>query len=146
MIDEKDLKIIKLLQENSRIPYTELAKKVGISDVAVIKRIKKLEKQGVIKKYTIVIDPKKLGYNSVSIVGINVKPEYLFPVISHLKEKNYVKYLALSSGDHTLMAIIWARNGSKLAKIHNEISKLPGVTKVCPSIILDVIKENDIFS
>jgi len=141
MIDEKDLKIIKLLQENSRIPYTELAKKVGISDVAVIKRIKKLEKQGVIKKYTIVIDPKKLGYNSVSIVGINVEPEYLFPVISHLKEKDYVKYLALSSGDHTLMAIIWARNGSELAKIHNEISKLPGVTKVCPSIILDVIKE-----
>jgi len=141
MIDEKDLKIIKLLQENSRMPYTELAKKVGISDVAVIKRIKKLEKQGVIKKYTIVIDPKKLGYNSVSIVGINVEPEYLFPVISHLKEKDYVKYLALSSGDHTLMAIIWARNGSELAKIHNEISKLPGVTKVCPSIILDVIKE-----
>jgi len=141
MIDEKDLKIIKLLQENSRIPYTELAKKVGISDVAVIKRIKKLEKQGVIRKYTIVIDPKKLGYNSVSIVGINVEPEYLFPVISHLKEKDYVKYLALSSGDHTLMAIIWARNGSELAKIHNEISKLPGVTKVCPSIILDVIKE-----
>ncbi len=141
MIDEKDLKIIKLLQENSRIPYTELAKKVGISDVAVIKRIKKLEKQGVIKKYTIVIDPKKLGYNSVSIVGINVEPEYLFPVISHLKEKDYVKYLALSSGDHTLMAIIWARNGSELARIHNEISKLPGVTKVCPSIILDVIKE-----
>ena len=129
------------MQENSRIPYTELAKKVGISDVAVIKRIKKLEKQGVIRKYTIVIDPKKLGYNSVSIVGINVEPEYLFPVISHLKEKDYVKYLALSSGDHTLMAIIWARNGSELAKIHNEISKLPGVTKVCPSIILDVIKE-----
>ncbi len=141
MIDEKDLKIIKLLQENSRIPYTELAKRVGISDVAIIKRIKKLEKQGVIKKYTIVIDPKKLGYNSVSIVGINVEPEYLFPVISYLKEKEYVKYLALTSGDHTLMAIIWAKNGSELAKIHNEISKLPGVTKVCPSIILDVIKE-----
>ena len=39
------------------------------------------------------------------------------------------------------MAIIWARDGSELAKIHDEISKLPGVTKVCPSIILDVIKE-----
>ena len=141
MIDEKDLKIIKLLQENSRIPYTELAKKVGISDVAIIKRIKKLEKQGIIKKYTIIIDPKKLGYNSISIVGINVEPEHLFPVISYLKEKDYVKYLALSSGDHTLMAIIWARDGSELAKIHDEISKLPGVTKVCPSIILDVIKE-----
>ena len=141
MIDEKDLKIIKLLQENSRIPYTELAKKIGVSDVAIIKRIKKLEKQGIIKKYTIIVDPKKLGYNSVSIVGINVEPEHLFSAISYLKDKDYVKYLALSSGDHTLMAIIWARNGSELAKIHNEISKLPGVTKVCPSIILDVIKE-----
>jgi len=141
MIDEKDLKIIKLLQENSRIPYTELAKRVGISDVAIIKRIKKLEKQGVIRKYTIVIDPRKLGYAFVSIVGINVEPEHLFPVISHLKEKEYIKYLALSSGDHTLMAIIWAKNENELAKIYEEISKLPGVTKVCPSIILDIIKE-----
>ncbi len=141
MLNEKDLEIIKLMRENSRIPYTELAKRVGISDVAVIKRIKKLERRGVIKKYTIIVDPKKLGYNSVSIVGINVEPEYIFPTISFLKDKEYVKYLALSSGDHTLMAVIWARNGDELAKIFEEITKLPGVTKVCPSIILDVIKE-----
>ena len=120
MINEKDLEIIKLMRENSRIPYTELAKRVGISDVAVIKRIKKLERRGIIKKYTIIVDPKKLGYNSVSIVGINVEPEYIFPTISFLKDKEYVKYLALSSGDHTLMAVIWARNGDELAKIFQE--------------------------
>jgi len=73
MIDEKDLKILEILRKNSRTPYSEIAKIVGISDVAVIKRIRKLEQLGLIRKYTIIIDPKKLGYNAVSITGIDVE-------------------------------------------------------------------------
>ncbi|RLG82468.1 MAG: transcriptional regulator [Thermoprotei archaeon] len=141
MLDEKDKKILRLLENNSRAPYSEISRVVGISDVAVIKRIRKLEQLGVIKKYTVVVDFRKLGYNSVSVTGIDMEPEHIFNVISFLNGKDYVKYLALTSGDHSLIAVIWATDSEELARIHNEIAKLPGVKKVCPAIVLDVIKE-----
>ena len=141
IIDEKDMKIINLLLENGRISYSEIAKAIGLSDVAVIKRIRKLEQMGIIRKYTILIDPKKLGYKVVSITGIDVEPEYIFNILNILKEKDYVKYLAITSGDHSIIAIIWAKDSDDVAKIHGEIAKMDGVKRVCPAIILDIIKE-----
>ena len=141
MIDEKDCKILELLSKNSRASYTEIGRILGMSDVAVMKRIKKLEESGIIKRFTIVIDPRKIGYNAVSITGIDVEPEYLFEVIRYLKDKDYVKSLILATGDHNIIAIIWARNGNELSEIHREISKIPGVKRLCPAIILDIIKD-----
>lgn len=141
-IDEKDLKILKILMENSRTPVKKMAEALNISDVAVNKRIKKLESLGVIKRYTIDVDIKKLGYNVVSITGIDVAPESIFSVAEYLKDLENVKYLALTSGDHPIMAIIFGKDNSELAKIHEEISKKEGVKRVCPSIILDVLKED----
>jgi len=141
IIDEKDMKIISMLLENGRITYSEIAKAIGISDVAVIKRIKRLEQMGVIRKYTVLIDPKKIGYKAISITGIDVEPEYVFNILNILKEKDYVKYLAIASGDHDIIATIWAKDSDDIAKIHGEIAKIDGVKRVCPAIILDIIKE-----
>ena len=58
-LDEKDRKIIEFLKEDSRTPYKEIAKKIGISDVSVKKRIEKLIQNGIIKKFTIEFDLKK---------------------------------------------------------------------------------------
>ncbi|MCE4617523.1 MAG: Lrp/AsnC family transcriptional regulator [Desulfurococcales archaeon] len=140
MVDEKDMKIIEKLEKNARVSFSEIAKELGISDVAVMKRIRKLEQDGVIRKYTIKINHKKLGYNMVSLTGFEVEPEYLFDVLKKVAAMEPVKFLALTSGDHSVMAEIWARNQEELAKIHEEIASLPGVHKVRPAIILDIIK------
>ncbi len=70
-----------------------------------MKRIKKLEESGIIKRFTIIIDLRKIGYNAVSITGIDVEPEYLFEVTRYLKDKDYVKILILATGDHNIIAI-----------------------------------------
>ena len=63
----------------------------------------------------------------------------MFNIINTLKEKSYVKYLAITSGDHSIMAIIWARDSDDIARIHREIASMNGVKRVCPAIILDII-------
>ncbi len=60
-IDEKDIKIIKLLAQNARMPILEIAKKLNLSSSLIIKRIKNLEKKGVILNYRISINLKKIG-------------------------------------------------------------------------------------
>ncbi len=141
MLDDKDKLLVELLMENARIPYTELAKRLGMSDVAVINRIRKLERMGIIRKYTVLVDPKKLGYKAVSYTGVDVEPDQLFRVMAALRAKEYVRSLAITSGDHSLMAVIWASDGAELARIHEEIAGMPGVKRVCPAMVLEVVKE-----
>ncbi len=143
-LDEKDIEILRILARNGRATYTEIAKLVGLSDVAVMKRIRRLEKEGVIKGYTVVVDQRKLGYNLTSMTGIDVEPQHIFDVVDKLKKMKCVKFIALTSGDHTIMTVIWARDSQELSKIHEEIAKMPGVKRVCPAIILEVVKEERI--
>jgi Lrp/AsnC family transcriptional regulator for asnA, asnC and gidA len=140
-IDDIDRKIISLLMSNARITYREIAKSVNLSDVAVIKRIRKLESSGVIRKYTAIVNPRALGYSMISFTGINVKPERLFDVAKTLKDKEYVKYMALTTGDHDILAVIWASSGEELERIHNEIRSIEGVVEIYPVILSEVLKD-----
>ncbi|MGB9827415.1 AsnC family transcriptional regulator [Thermosphaera chiliense] len=139
-VDEIDLAIIRELSENARKAFSEIASKLNLSDVAIIKRVRKLESDGVIRKYALIVDPAKIGYEKISFTGINVKPEKLFEIVAALKAKDYVKYLAITSGDHELIAIIWARNGEELQKIHEEILSIDGVVHIYPAILADIVK------
>ena len=142
MIDQKDKKIIEILQKNARIPNTEIAKMLGISESTVRKRINDLESKGVIKKYTAIVDPSKIGYNTVTILGVDVDPTKFLDVAKELAKLPETKYVATSTGDHMIMAEIWTKDGQTLAElISNRIGKIEGVKRICPAIILEKIKE-----
>ena len=140
-IDERDIEIVSMMIEDGRRPIAEIAKKLGVSDVTVLKRLRKLERAGVIKRYTAVVDPKKLGYEYVAIVGFDVEPDKILYVANKLKEAPSTKYVAVTTGDHVVIATVWARDDGDFKSVMEEFSKLPGVKKICPAIVLDVVKE-----
>ncbi len=140
-MDKKDLKIIELLQENSRISYTEMARILGVTETTIRKRIADMEKKGIIKKYTIEVNPEKLGYKNVTILGMDVEPRYLLEAAKKLAEIEEAKWVATSTGDHMIMAEIWTKNGEELFNlITKKISKIRGVKDLCPAIIMERIK------
>lgn len=143
MLDERDRRIIEILSKNARVPYSEIAKELGISDVAVLKRIRKLEARGVIKGYVARVDPSAIGLGAHSVTGIDVEPDKLFKVIEELKSIPEIKYLALATGDHMIIAIIYAQDAEKLASIHKRIEEIDGVRSVWPSVILQEFKKED---
>lgn len=67
-MDETDKKILNLLKENARIPYSEIAQEVSLSPPAVKERITKMENTGIIDKYTIHINHKKLGKSIIAFI------------------------------------------------------------------------------
>ncbi len=140
-MDDKDKKIIELLEKNSRMPFTEIAKILGVTETTVRKRVEELEKKGIIKKYTIEINPEKMGYKTVTILGMDVEPKYLLEAAKKLAEVDECKWVATSTGDHMLMCEVWARNGEHLFQIlTNKIGKIKGVRDLCPAIIMERIK------
>ena len=70
-LDQTDLKILRILQQNARLTNKELAAQVNLSTTPVFERLKRLERNGYIKKYVAVLDAEKL--NRVFIVFCNVK-------------------------------------------------------------------------
>lgn len=141
MIDDKDKKIIEILEKNARTPYTKIAKELGLSEGAIRKRVENLEKNGVIKRYVAVVDPKKVGYNSITLLGVDVEPTKLLEVANEISKIDEAKNVSISTGDHMIMAEIWARDGRRLSELLTRIGKIEGVKKLCPAIILEKIKE-----
>ncbi|HDN96005.1 MAG TPA: Lrp/AsnC family transcriptional regulator [Thermoplasmatales archaeon] len=142
MIDKIDERILEILQKNARTPYTQIAKEVGLSEGAIRKRIEALEKKGVIKKYVAIIDPKKIGYNSITLLGIDTEPTKLLEIANEISKLKEAKNVYLSTGDHMIMAEIWAKDGKELSNIlANKIAKIEGVKRICPAIILEKLKE-----
>ena len=140
-MDEKDRKIIELLTENARMPFTEIAKKLGVTETTVRKRIEEMERRKIIKKYTVDVNPEKLGYRTVTILGMDVEPKYLLEAAKKLAEMEETKWVATSTGDHMIMCEIWAKNTEDLMKIlTNKIGKIKGVKDLCPAIIMERIK------
>ena len=140
-MDQKNRKILEILSNDSRTPFTEIGKKLRLSESTIRKRIKVMEDKGVIQKYTVVIDPARVGYNTVAIVGIDVEPSRFLSVATKMTEFDEVKYVATSTGDHMIMFEIWTRDGRELSKIiSDKIGKIEGINRICPSIILEKLK------
>ncbi|MCD6312907.1 MAG: Lrp/AsnC family transcriptional regulator [Thaumarchaeota archaeon] len=140
MVRISNLKLIKFLMENSRRSYVELARLLGITEAAVRKRVKRLEELGIIRKYTIEVDPKKLGYELICFIGIDVAPERYVKLINDLRERPEVIKLYSTSGDHTILAECWFKNLEDLTQFMEGLESCPGVTRVCPAVVLQRIK------
>lgn len=138
-MDEKDKKIIEIVMENARTPKTNIARELGITEAAVRKRISNLEKERILLGYKAVVDYKAVSL-SASLTGMDVEPERLWDVVEALKKMDEVKSMWLTTGDHTLMAELVADGVDEISAIHEKIGRIKGIKRVCPSIIVDVLK------
>lgn len=134
-----DLALLKLLRENARMTYVELARRLGVSDTAVRKRMKRLEALGVIRRYTIEIDPRVAGL-VMAFIGIDVRPEKYVEILEQLKRMSEVVSLYATSGDHNIMAECWFESHSDFVDFVRRLAKLDGVTRVCPAVVTEKVK------
>ncbi|MHA2407693.1 MAG: Lrp/AsnC family transcriptional regulator [Candidatus Ranarchaeia archaeon] len=141
MLDPTDSKIIDLLQNDARLSYTDLARKLDMNEATVRHRVNKLEETGIIRNYTVVLDHSKMGLNSRAMVGVNVEPDSFLSVAKTLTNLKDVRSVYTCTGDHMVLFDVWFSDHAKLTSyIEKNIANLTGVTKVCPSLILSQLK------
>ncbi|RJS68199.1 transcriptional regulator [Candidatus Bathyarchaeota archaeon] len=119
-MDETDLKILRILRENSRIKYVQIAKKIGLSEGAVRRRIRKLLDENIIKKFTIETAAEVEG-----IVLIKTEPTKTGEAVSKIRKMADKTFEV--SGDYDIAAFIQAYTIEELNKKVDEIRKLPSV-------------------
>lgn len=148
MLDDLDIQILRLLSENAKLTYTEIGKHLNVAHSTVYERIKKLEKYGVIEKYTIIVDASKVGRKFLTaIMTICTDPKETENVAKKLAEWENVLEVSNSLSEELLIiAKVIAEDQEKLHSfIANSIAPLPGVLRIRTSMITKKYKEKFLF-
>ncbi len=143
MIDEISLKILKILQEKARIPNVEVARQVGLAPSAVLERIRKLEKQGIIDGYEVRLNPKRFAKSLVAFVSVKLKkPADEIKVgkqLAHIPEVQEVHYVA---GDDVFLVKVRVADTRALGRLaRDNIASNAAVQSTQTSIVLSTYKE-----
>lgn len=125
-LDSLDKKILKLIAEDARIPFLEVARSCNVSGAAIHQRIQKLYHIGVLKGSQFIIDPEKIGYETCAYVGLNLKnPEKFDEVVEALKHIKEVVECHYTTGDYDMFIKIYACNNHHLLNIiHDKLQPL----------------------
>lgn len=125
-LDSLDKKILKLIAEDARIPFLEVARSCNVSGAAIHQRIQKLNNMGVLKGSKFIIDPEKIGYETCAYMGLNLKnPEKFDAVVDELKKIPEVVECHYTTGDYDMLIKIYAVNNHHLLNIiHDRLQPL----------------------
>jgi Lrp/AsnC family leucine-responsive transcriptional regulator len=151
-LDDKDRRILELLQEKSKLKLEEIARdpSVNLSIPTVRKRIKNLEDEGVIRKWTVILDGKRLGRDVTAFIGVDIN--YNIPgaekKIRHklVIMKDVMAVYHMAAFYHDYMVVVKTKNTSTLEAMIRTINRFQGVKRTRTVIVLSAIKEETAFS
>ena len=140
ILDDKDREIIRLLEENSRYSIREIAGKVGLSHMAVYKRIKKLVDMGVIKKFSIIVDPSNLGYSCAYYIMVRVKPGYdPIKIGEKIKSMRGVSMVNIIASDYDILVLTRCLSKNEAYDVLSSVRKMEGVERASPIYIIKTL-------
>lgn len=143
-LDAIDLGILEALQDDARQTYTAIGKRLGMAHSTVYDRIKRMEKYGIIKKYTTVIDAEKAGTkNILALMTVFTNPKESERVAEKLCEAPQILEVYTSLSEELLIiAKVVAENQESLHEfIASSVAPLPGVLRIRTSIFTKKFKE-----
>ena len=146
VLDDLDWKILQALQEDAKQTYTEIGRLLGLAHSTVYERIRKMEKHGVIRKYTAILDLEKAGVKYVTaIMTIFTDPKESENVAKKLSESEQVLEVATSLSEELLIiAKVVAEDQEKLHSfIAQSVAPLPGVLRIRTSVVTRKYKGNE---
>ena len=125
-LNKLDKKILRLIADNARIPFLEVARVCNVSGAAIHQRIQKLTHLGIIKGSQFIIDPEEIGYETCAYIGLYLKdPEKFDEVLEKLKKIPEVVECHYTTGGFDMFIKIYARNNHHLLNIiHDKLQPL----------------------
>lgn len=141
-IDDIDIRLLEMLQEHGRTSQHDLAQAVGLSSPAVGERLRKLEERGIIRQFTVLVDPRRVGRDVTAFIFVGINGSHHYPAFRQKTERHpevLECHSVTGQGSHLLK--IRTDSTSTLEGLLAEIQSWPGVQWTTTSIVLSTIKE-----
>ncbi len=138
-VDNVDLKILEILRDDAKKPFTEVAKKVNVSQGTVHVRMNKMEEAGIVEKTTVKINYAKLGFDITAFIGIYLEKSALYDkVVAKLKEIPEITSIHYTTGNYSMFVKIHCRDTNHLKEVlHDKMQQVDGIERTETMISLE---------
>ena len=138
-VDKTDLKILEILMQDAKKPFTEVAKKAFVSGGTVHVRMNKLEEAGIVEKTTLKLNYAKLGYDITAFIGIYLEKSALYDqVLAKLKGIPEITSIHYTTGNYSMFVRIHCRDTNHLKQVlHDKMQQVEGIERTETMISLE---------
>lgn len=141
-LDQTDVKILKNLLTDARLSNRQIARTVGVSVGTVIARIQKMEQEGIIKGYSVILDHEKLGFELTTITEITVSKGKLLEVEKEIAKMPNVCAVYDVTGLTDAMVIVKSKTRKELSDFVKTVLAMPFVERTNTHVVLTTVKED----
>ncbi len=138
MLDITNERLIGMLETDAKLTNKEIANRLGLTEGAVRKRIKKLEEEHVIIGYKARIRYHLLD-KTMMIVGLDIAPESFNEVMNTLKQTSRITELYATTGDHSAIFVA-SVDSNKASEFISGIEQIKGIRHVYPALVQETLK------
>jgi Lrp/AsnC family transcriptional regulator for asnA, asnC and gidA len=139
-MDKVDSDIVALLQKDGRMPFTDIARELGISEGTVRNRVARLIEDKIIH-IVAMVDPVQVGFDAPAMIGVSVEPPEIENVSAIVANFQEVSYLIMVSGEFDLFVEVLCQDRAHLAEFLNQkLRRVPGVTRTQTFMTLQTYK------
>lgn len=141
-LDEADVAILRALNADARKSYRDLAKELGLALSTVSARVKRLEEQGYVLGYVPVLDPAKLGFDLVVVVGVRIVHGRLIEAQQRIAKLPRVFAVYDVTGEWDSIILARFRDREELNVFVKDLLSLPYVERTGTQLVLNTVKED----
>jgi DNA-binding Lrp family transcriptional regulator len=141
-LDNVDIRILNLLQEDSRLSYNKIARKLRLSVGTVFNHVKKLQKKGVLKSNTVILDWTKLGYSLTAVVLVQTEGKHIMEVETEIAKITNVIAVYDVTGDYDAVVISKFKDRSSLNIFIKGLLAMPFVRRTVTNVAFSAVKED----
>ncbi|MEM3003678.1 MAG: Lrp/AsnC family transcriptional regulator [Candidatus Bathyarchaeia archaeon] len=139
-LDSVDKEILKILQEDARKPYAEIARQLRVTEGTIRFRVAKLLREGVITRFMALVDPRKVGMQVTAVVMLRVEASSLGEAFNQLVSLSESQHVFQSTGEYDIVAIVHTRDLNHLSELMNRIKSFIGVRNASVSVITRLVR------
>jgi Lrp/AsnC family transcriptional regulator for asnA, asnC and gidA len=139
-VDQLDLRIIRSLNGDGRKPFKQIAEELSVSDSTVRKRINRMQEDGIIKEFNIILNYQALGRIIKAFIGLRVNPSRLKEIVEHLEMNPDIQVLYRTTGDVDLFVEFICRDMEELNDFLESELTLEGITGTHVTVVIGPYK------
>ncbi len=146
VLDDLDKAILRALQQEGRISASELAKRVSLSVAATHTRMRRLEKEGFIRRYMAVVDQEKIGYDLLCFIHISFRlhePKEVTRFLEEIRKLPEVLECFKVTGEYDCIVKVLVKNHRDFDRFwSDELTRIPGIARTHTAIVTHEVKTN----
>ena len=141
-LDDTDRRLLAVLLEDARISQRGLAQRIGVAQGTITNRLRRLEELGVIKGYTVLLEPESIGWTMTVITGLRIEKGSMINVQQNMAAAPRVFAVYDVTGDYDSVVLARVQSRKDLDDLTKTVFTLKGVQRSFTQVVLNTVKED----